>query len=179
MPKIRFRVVSLSEVKITRKGDTAIIDYSDPAMGGGMNLQVGPELAKMTDFEVMELHNDMVRSMQEHRKNHPFVAIEIIEGKPQIEYSRKCRQWTARGNVLRCYIESSEDGHVPAIEIDGRRLSWQEFGALVSTYEGWGMRVMFVPDDEIGKTPTIALQESGERHMELSQLKKLKPKGSC
>jgi DNA-directed RNA polymerase subunit K/omega len=54
-----------------------------------------------------------------------------------------------------------------------------EFGKLVSSHEGWGMRVMFVPDDEIDKTPAIALQESREGHLELSRLKKLKPQGSC
>lgn len=77
-------------------------------------------------------------------------------------------------------IESSEDsGHIPVIEIDGQRLSWMEFGKLVSSHEGWGMRVMFVPDYEIDKTPAIARQESREGHMELSRLKKFKPQGSC
>lgn len=180
MSKIKHRVVSLSEVKITRNGDTANIDYSDPAMGGGMNLKVGPKLAKMTDLEVIEMHNDMILEMEELREEHPFVAIEITEGKPQIEYSKQCSQWCARGDILRCCIESSEEsGHIPVIEIDGQRLSWMDFGKLVSTHEGWGMRVMFVPDDEIDKTPAIAIQESGGGHMELSRLKKLKPQGSC
>jgi len=180
MPKMKLRIISQGEVKIRRDGDTATIDYSDPAMGAGMSLKVGPKLAKMTDLEVIEMHNDMILEMQEHREEHPFVAVEILEGKPQIEYSKQCSQWSARGDILRCYIESSEDsGHIPVIEIDGQRLSWMEFGKLVSSHEGWGMRVMFLPDDEIDKTPAIAIQESREGHMELSRLKKLKPQGSC
>ena len=180
MPKMKRRVVTPNEVRITRNGDTAIIDYSDPAMGAGMSLKVGPNLAKMTDLEVIEMHNDMILEMQEFREEHPFVAIEISEGKSQIEYSKQCSQWTARGDILRCCIECSEDsGHIPVIEIDGQRLSWMDFGKLVSSHEGWGMRIMFVPDDEISATPAIAVQESREGHMELSRLKKLKPKGSC
>ena len=54
-----------------------------------------------------------------------------------------------------------------------------EFGALISNHEGWGMRVMFVPDDEINKNPAIATQESSEDHLELSRLTKIKPQGSC
>ena len=180
MPRMKLRIVSPNEVKITRNGDTADINYSDTAMGAGMSLKVGPKLAKMTDLEVIEMHNDMVLEMQELREEHPFIAVEITEGKPQIEYSKRCNQWSARGDILRCYIESSEDsGHIPVIEIDGKRLSWPEFGKLVSSHEGWGMRVMFVPDDEIDKTPAIAIQESRDNHLELSKLKKLKPQGSC
>ena len=43
------------------------------------------------------------------------------------------------------------------IEIDGKRLTWQEFGELVSCHEGRGMRIAFVPDDELNTTPCIDL----------------------
>lgn len=173
------RVVFLHEVKIKRSGETAIIEYLDPEMGPGMNFQVGPKLAKMTDRAVIDLHNDMIRHMEAHRKEHPYVAIEIPVGKPQIEYSKQCCQWSSRGDVLRCRIESSEQSaRIPVIEIDGQRLSWKEFGELLMVHEGWGMRVMFVPEDEIEKTPPIAVQESTEDYLELSRLQKLPPQGS-
>jgi len=179
MPRPKLRVVSFHEVKITRDGETAIIEYSDPAMGPGMNFKVGPKLAKMTDREVIERHNEMIRGMEAHREEHPYVAIEIPEGKPQIEYSKQCCQWTSRGDVLRCRIESSEQSaRIPVIEIDGQRLSWKEFGELLMVHEGWGMRVMFVPEDEIGKTPPIAVRESTEDYLELCRLQKLPPQGS-
>ena len=180
MPKIKRRVVSLNEVKITRNGDTAVIDYSDPAMGGGTNMKIGPELAKMSDLEVVEMYNSMIRGMQDHREEHPYVAVEIPEGTPQIEYSKSCCQWSARGDILRCRIEVSDhSARVPVIEIDGQRLSWRDFGEMVSTHEGWGMRITFVPDDEINKSHCIALQESPEVHTDLSRLLKTKTQGSC
>jgi hypothetical protein len=117
--------------------------------------------------------------MEAHREEHPFVAVEIPEGKPQIEYSKQCCQWSARGDVLRCRIECSERStRVPVIDIDGKRLSWKEFGELLMVHEGWGMRIMFVPDDEIGMTPPIAVQEPPEDYLKLCRLQKLKPQGS-
>jgi len=180
MPRIKRRVVTPSEVMITRNGDTAVINYSDPTMGAGTNMKVGPELSKMTDLDVVEMHNDTIRGMEEHREAHPFVAIEVPEGSPQIEYSKECCQWSPRGDILRCRIECSDhSASIPVIDIDGKHLNWREFGTLVSSYEGWGMRVMFVPDDEINKTPSIAVQESKEDSLELSRLLKMKPAGSC
>jgi hypothetical protein len=180
MPRIYQRVVSLNEVKITRNGDTASIDYIDPAEEGGTILKIGPGLATMSDLDVVEMYNDMVLAIKEHQAEHPYVAIEIPKGKPQIEYSKQCSQWSARGDILRCGIESSENsGHVPVIRIDGQRLSWMEFGALISSHEGWGMRIMFVPDNETDKTPAIVIQESSEDHLELSRLTTIKPQGSC
>lgn len=104
----------------------------------------------------------------------------ISEGKPQIEYSKQSCQWTARGDVLRCYIECSEESvRIPVIEIDGKRLSWREFGELVTVHEGWGMRVTFVPDDELHKPPCIDLRDSTEGYLDWLRLERLKPEGSC
>ncbi len=180
MPRIYQRTISLFEVKITRNGDTATINYIDPAEEGGIILEIGPDLAKMSDSDIIKMHNNMVLAIKEHQEEHPYVAIEIPEGKPQIEYSEQCTQWSARGDVLRCRIESSENsGRIPVIEIDGQRLSWMELGALISSHEGWGMRILFVPDDETNKNPPIAVREAGEDHLELSRLTKIKPQGSC
>jgi len=68
---------------------------------------------------------------------------------------------------------------MPVIEIDGQRLSWMEFGALISSHEGWGMRILFVPDGEINKNPPMTTREPGEDRLELSRLAKIKPQGSC
>lgn len=53
----------------------------------------------------------------------------------------------------------------PVIHIDDQELSWQEFGRLLTTYAGWGMRVIFVPDDETHIQPPIEFREpkEGER----------------
>src|SRR5678816_725372 len=62
-----------------------------------------------------------------------------------------------RGGVLRCVIHDGggDDGREPVIEIDDKELTWSEFGRMLTTYAGWGMRVVFVPDDRTHEKPTI------------------------
>ena len=48
---------------------------------------------------------------------------------------------------------------MPVIEIDDRELSWEEFGKLVVTYAGWGMRIAFVPEDEVHRLPRVEVRE--------------------
>lgn len=38
----------------------------------------------------------------------------------------------------------------------------QEFGKVLSVHAGWGMRVIFVPDDEIHLEPVIEVREHDE-----------------
>ena len=38
-------------------------------------------------------------------------------------------------------------------------LSWQEFGRLICTYAGWGMRIEFVPENETHRRPTLEVRE--------------------
>ena len=154
MPKPRFRVVTINEVKITRRGEYAHFDYADPRMGG-LSAKVGPGIRKMTDADLVRWHNDFVRSRQKLARTYKHVAVEVV-GRPQIEYSKECALWTSRGDVLRCAISTTpDDASEPVIEIDDTELSLREFGELLSTWEGWGMRVVFVPEGELHKTPVI------------------------
>ncbi|MDF1755761.1 MAG: hypothetical protein P1U89_23430 [Verrucomicrobiales bacterium] len=77
----------------------------------------------------------------------------------QIEYHSRSNQWTPRGDVLRCAINDASDGMEPVIEIDDKELSLQEFGRLLCTYAGWGMRIEFVPDDATHRRPALRVQE--------------------
>ena len=169
MSRPKFRVVSMNEVKITRKnGDTAVFEYDDLCLGGGMNLTIGPERLSMTDFELLEAHNEVVRKMKQMSDSYEHLAIEIPDGNPQIKYSKESNQWTPRGDVLRCYIddggEEDEEGNPGiVIEIDDKRLSLKEFGRLLRTYTGWGMRVIFVPDNQLLETPEIIIHEPVNR----------------
>ena len=43
--------------------------------------------------------------------------------------------------------------------VDDRELDMREFGRLLSTYSGWGMRIVFVPDDEIDEDPAVEVRE--------------------
>lgn len=50
------------------------------------------------------------------------------------------------------------------IDVDDRTLSWHEFGKLLTSFAGWGMRLIVVPDDELHKTPRIEVREPPLRH---------------
>jgi len=159
MPRPKLRTITLDEVKITRDGDYAVFRYADPGMGGGMRLKVGPKVKKMTLGELVKLHNEIVRERLALAARYKHEAVEIVGG-PQIEYSEQCRQWVPRSDVLRCVITWKEDE--PAIEIDDTELSLREFGEMLLTHEGWGMRVVFVPESELHKTPRIRVR-AGKR----------------
>ncbi|MGA2615974.1 MAG: hypothetical protein ABSF26_00110 [Thermoguttaceae bacterium] len=70
-------------------------------------------------------------------------------------------RWSPRGGVLRCRIEDGggEDGSLPVIYVDDREFTWDEFGTMLCTYAGWGMRIVFVPDDELDRTLKTAVRE--------------------
>ena len=155
-------VASLDEVRITREpdGETALIEYADDAIGG-TDFKLGPALRTMTDAEVLERFNDMLAAMEELRQDYKHLAIEVPIGQPQIEWSEVADQWCARGDVLRCVIHDGggDDGREPLIEIDDRRLTWAEFGRMLTTFAGWGMRLVIVPDDETHERPTIRVRD--------------------
>src|SRR4029453_17160245 len=81
---------------------------------------------------------------------------------PQIRYFERGDQSTPRGDVLRCEIDDGGPGGEPIIHIDDRELSWREFGRLLTTHAGWGMRIVFVPDDELDEEPRIEIREAEE-----------------
>ena len=99
---------SPEQVRITREGETAVIEYADPSVRI-VNLQVGPSLAEMTDAEVLELFNDMLEAQAEIAAGVDPRLTEIPPGLPQIEYKELSDQWVPRGQVLRCHIEGDTE----------------------------------------------------------------------
>lgn len=97
-------VASLDEVKITRSGNAAIIEYADETVAT-THFELGPEVEHLTDREILERWNECV---------------------------------------------------------EARELSWAEFGRLLTTYAGWGMRIVFVPDDDLHEIPRIEIREPDE-----------------
>lgn len=154
------RLATLDDVTINRNGNYAIIDFNDQA-SGGMNLGIGPEIESMDDLAILELYNDVVRSMLDSAQSwHPT---EIADGRPQIKFDRKCRQWSAEGHVLRCVIDCDSAANETTIEIDKHRLSMQEFGALISQFNGWGMRITFISEDRLSDPPTPEVRKAPKR----------------
>ena len=47
----------------------------------------------------------------------------------------------------------------PFVSIDGRDFTLGEFMTMVGTFGGWGMRIEFVPDDELHMRPKVMVGE--------------------
>ncbi|MFZ3207544.1 MAG: hypothetical protein WA140_01765 [Geobacteraceae bacterium] len=158
MPRMKKpHIATLDEVIITRDGDYGEITYRDPTVGG-VNLKIGPEVARMTDQEILYCHNETILAMQQSVASYRHRAVEVPAGRPQVRYSEQCDQWVPRGDVLRCVIHD-EKGRRPVIEIDDRDFTLEEFGAMLTTFSGWGMRIVFVPDSDLEKPPVIVVRE--------------------
>ena len=59
-----------------------------------------------------------------------------ISTAPPIVTDGLCVVWTVEGRLV-----WREDGHGYDVVVDGRRLSWQEFGAVLEPFEGWTFRL--------------------------------------
>ena len=158
MRKPRPIIYSLAEVTITRDKTSAHIQYKDPQFGE-TTLTIGAEVTQMTDQEIADLYNETLKA---HGKlaSVKYVAIETPLGSAQIEYGEHCDQWTPRGHVLRCLIDDKvEEEREPVITVDNQELTWSEFGKLICTFAGWGMRIEFTPEEEIHRRPRLEVRE--------------------
>jgi len=150
-------VARLEDVEISREGEAAVIRYVEEGVQT-TQLQLGPEVGTMRDQEILDAHNRILEAQELLAAEHQWVAVEVPPGSPQIAYSPETRSWQARGDVLRCEITwSSGEGTVVAI--DEHALTMKELGKMLSTYEGWGMRIVMVPDDEVHIRPNIVVRE--------------------
>jgi hypothetical protein len=101
------------------------------------------------------LHNECLRAQAKRAAEYKHVAVEVPLGSAQIEYVDRCDQWVPRGGVLRCLIHDDEE-HQLVVEIDEQELRLEQFGKLLTAYAGWGMRIEFVPEDEVHRRPIQA-----------------------
>lgn len=151
-------IANLGEVKISRQAEYGIIEYVEPNVST-THLKIGPRVRDMTDQEILDEHNRILRIQQQMRLEYEHIAVEIPPGRPQIKYSELCNQWTPRGDILRCVIGDGGPGGEAILYIDEYELSLEEFGRLLTTYAGWGIRVVFVPDDRTEEEPDIEVRD--------------------
>jgi hypothetical protein len=153
-------ITRLEQVRISRNG--AIIEFLDPAVAT-TSLRSSPQVQAMTDGEIPLVFNRTVSAGIRNRDEPgEYVAVEVPPGSPQVEESLgSTRQWVPRGGVLRCVIHNGggEDGSLPVINVDDQEVTWDQFGKMLCTFAGWGMRVVFVPSDELERTPKIVVRE--------------------
>lgn len=161
MRKRRPAVASLNEVQITREGDDAVIEYKDPQIETTY-FHVGPSLCGMSDQQILDEFNAVLRADAEAAASYEHVAIEVPDGQPQLRYFAPGDQWVPRGGVVRCLIDDGGPDGECVIYVDDQPLSLAAFGRLLCTYAGWGMRIAFVPEETLTAEPTIAVQEPEE-----------------
>ena len=156
------RIARLDQVRISREGEDAIIEFLDPAIAT-THLRIGPQVGQMTDEDILLLFNRVLAAQIRNRDElGEYVAVEVPVGSPQVEqHPGTVNHWVPRGGVLRCLIEDggSEDGDLPVIHVDDREFTWDEFGKMLCVYAGWGMRIVFVPDDELEQNPKTVIRE--------------------
>jgi hypothetical protein len=92
-----------------------------------------------------------------------YTATEVPAGKPQLELFEEGNQWVPRGHVLRCELLSDAaiepDLNEPFVSIDGRDFTLGEFMRIVGSFGGWGMRIEFVPNDELYERPKLTVHD--------------------
>lgn len=153
---------TLEDLVITRINNEEVnIKFTDPSYYG-YHIKIGPDLESMSDKDIYRYVLDFFKKLDAKAAEYEHVAIEIKEGHPQMEYSEECGAWSPVGDVLKCHIMGcNEDENDPFVMIDEKELTLEEFGKLLSVYSGWGMRVVFVPGDELEKKPLIEVRKKG------------------
>ena len=125
---------SPDEVRISREGETAIIEFADPGISVS-RVRIGPTLATMTDDEVLDLFNAMLAAQAEIAAEFDSTAVEIPPGRLQIAFHGDSGQWVPRGQVLCSFIEGDEEGEA-VILVDDHELGMAGFGGLLKVYAG-------------------------------------------
>ncbi len=164
MRKMNPRRASPDEVKIFRSGEEAIIAFADATISTS-HLRIGPHVHEMSDQAILDIFNDVMAAQDQLLAESENIVIEIPPGRPQIKYSDYGDQWVPRGDLLRCHIDDDgPDGEI-TVQIDDQELSLREFGRLLRTHAGWGMRIAFVPNEMVEEEPEVQVREphEGER----------------
>jgi hypothetical protein len=153
----------IDQVRITRDGNDAIIDYADLEISS-TRLTIGPQIKSMTDREIVDVFNGVIKAQELLLAEWDKTVVEVPPGKRQVEYHEESGQWVPRGDVLRCLIDDGgPDGEV-TIHVDNIELSLDEFGRLLRVHAGWGMRIAFVPEEFITENPKVEIREPKKRN---------------
>lgn len=102
-------VVRPDEVIVTRNREEAIIRYREEGIST-THLAIGPEIAGMSDGDVVELFIEGLREQARRAAEYRHVAVEVPFCSPQVEYHPASAQWAPRGGVLCRRIDDDEHG---------------------------------------------------------------------
>ena len=88
------------------------------------------------------------------------------QGRVQADVERtiRCVEKTAAldgrfGDNQRPLLVWHPSGYPDAPDIDDQKLDLREFGRLLTTYAGWGMRIYFVAENAVAEEPVLEVRE--------------------
>jgi hypothetical protein len=99
MRKQRPRIANLDEVRISRDGEDAIIEFLDSDVAT-THLKLGPDVQRMSDQEILDSFNRFITAQRQRAAEYEHIAVEVPPGSQQIEYFEPGDQWTP---VERCF----------------------------------------------------------------------------
>jgi hypothetical protein len=147
----------MDQVRITRDGNDAIIDYADP-MISGTRLTIESQIKGMTDKAIIDVFNGVMAAQEKLLGDWDRKVTEMLPGAPQIGYRKDLDQIVPLAEVIRCYVDDGGEDGEATLHIDGNELSLAEFGQRLKYYAGWGMRVTFLPEERLSENPTPVKQ---------------------
>lgn len=80
-PKRPF-IAAPDQVRITRDLDGANIEYAEESVSGVHLVLAQEEMARMTDEEILEIHNRCIAAQEASMVMHNWVAVEVPPGAP-------------------------------------------------------------------------------------------------
>ena len=159
-----YRTATLDEVIIRRSDDTIWLIFKDRPFEDTFSHRIGSELCSLTDQQVLDRVNAHIKWCQAVVDSER--PLEIADGYPQLEWDEECKTWSAVGDVLRCAAswEPTGDprGNV-AICIDDKLLSANEFLRILTSREGWGMRIEFMDPENLVRRPKPVIRKRKQK----------------
>jgi hypothetical protein len=148
------------DVTITRRENEIEVRYREKDIHVHV-YRLDSDTPPLSDDEVLDMHNETLRERAALAAKYKHIAVELPLNSPQIMQDRASGRWSPRGGVIRCAIDDNTKGEL-VFGIDKNDLTLREFGQLLETYIGWGMRIEFVPEDEMHRRPRLSVREPAE-----------------
>ena len=152
----------IDQVRITREGNDAIIDYADVGISG-TRFTIGPDIATMTDREIIDCSTASSQLKNDSWPPGTRRSPKNRRGRSKSTITKIAVNGSPRGDVLRCIIDDGGPEGEVTIHIDDKELSLAEFGRMLTVHAGWGMRIAFVPEEFISENPKVEIRKPKRR----------------
>ncbi len=130
------------------------IDYRIWRSPGGIAVEAVETRNRGYHVEVVGSQFDDVPALVERVRSRIRERI----GRLELERSSLDGHWTMAGWEVNGRFEWNEDSDLYDVVIDGRRLTWEEFGEMVDSFEGWEFKLSIntegLPDEVLAPRKT-------------------------